>query len=56
MESNPKEVLPDKNRPKKPYQEPQLQVYGALSDITKMMGMGMMMDGGMGMGSNKTAV
>jgi hypothetical protein len=55
MESNPKEVLPDKNRSKKPYQEPQLQVYGDLRDITQNMGPGKTMDGGKGKGNDKTS-
>ncbi len=45
---------PDPNRPRKPYQQPKLQVYGDLRDITHSHTMGMNMDGAMIMGLSKT--
>lgn len=55
MKKNSSEPTPpNSNQTKKPYQQPQLQVYGDLRDITQSHMMGMMMDGSMVMGFNKT--
>jgi hypothetical protein len=54
MKNKNEQVPPDPNRPRKPYQQPKLQVYGDLREITQSHATGMKMDGGMGGGMNKT--
>ncbi len=45
-DNNNEPTLPDKEPLKKPYEQPDLQVYGDLRDITQATGMGMKGDGG----------
>lgn len=45
---NKKQKLTDTKRSKKPYQKPQLQVYGDLREITQTFAMNGKMDGGTG--------
>ena len=40
------QATPDNNQTKKPYQQPQLQVYGSLKDITESVGATGVSDGG----------
>jgi hypothetical protein len=54
MKNNNEQTPPNKKRSKKPYEQPRLQVYGDLRDITQSHMMGMNMDGSMTMGLNKT--
>jgi hypothetical protein len=39
-------TTPDNSQSKKAYQQPQLQVYGSLKDVTKMVGSNGVSDGG----------
>ena len=54
MKNNTEQPSPNKKRSKKAYEQPRLQVYGDLRDITQSHMMGMNMDGSMTMGLNKT--
>jgi hypothetical protein len=54
IKSKNEQASPETNRAKKPYQQPKLQVYGDLREITQSHMMGMAMDGSMVMGLNRT--
>ena len=54
MKDNQRE-LPGRKRSKKTYQQPQLQVYGDLRDITQAHATGMRSDGGKKANFGKTA-
>jgi hypothetical protein len=53
MKNNNEQSLPNKKRPKKAYQRPELEVYGDLRNITQALGVKGPKDGGMG-GNQKT--
>jgi hypothetical protein len=55
MKNNSEQASPDTNRSRKTYQQPQLQVYGDLRDITQSQMMGPKIDGSMSTSYNKTA-
>jgi hypothetical protein len=54
MKSNSEQSSRDKNRAKKAYQQPQLQVYGDLRGITQSIMAGKAKDGGMNVGMDMT--
>ena len=49
-----KDPVTNTNHSKKVYQQPELQIYGDLREITQLTGTGLKMDGGGMMGMNKT--
>ena len=54
MKNDKEQSLPDANPSKKAYQQPQLQVYGDLRDITQSIAAGKSKDGGKGIGTDMT--
>jgi hypothetical protein len=48
MKNDKEQSLPNANPSKKAYQQPQLQVYGHLRDITQAVGVASVKDGGSG--------
>ena len=54
MKTNQEQTPRDAKRSKKPYQQPQLQVYGDLREITQSHMTGPNKDGAKGKGMNRT--